>query len=144
MFREAVSKFSKEVLAPRVRDQDEAELVDKDILKALFDNGLMGLEVAADLGGAEASFMSAIITVEELSKVDPSVAVICDVHNTLVNTMLKNHGTEAQKVKYLGPLATSKLGSFCLSEAGSGSDAFALKTRAHKEGNKWILNGSKM
>jgi short-chain 2-methylacyl-CoA dehydrogenase len=79
-----------------------------------------------------------------LSKVDPSIAVICDVHNTLVNTMFKNHGTEEQKKKYLGPLATSKLGSFCLSEAGSGSDAFALQTKAVKNGNKWILNGSKM
>jgi short-chain 2-methylacyl-CoA dehydrogenase len=123
---------------------DENELVDKDILKALFDQGLMGLEVSADLGGAEASFMSAIIVVEELSKIDPSVAVICDVHNTLVNTMLKDYGTQAQKEKYLGPLATHKLGSFCLSEAGSGSDAFALQTKAVKNGNKWVLNGSKM
>ena len=80
----------------------------------------------------------------ELSKIDPSIAVICDVHNTLVNTMLKDYGTDAQKEKYLGPLATTTLGSFCLSEAGSGSDAFALQTKAVKEGNKWILNGSKM
>ncbi|KAJ2994417.1 hypothetical protein HDV02_001592, partial [Globomyces sp. JEL0801] len=148
-----VTKFSTEVLAPRVRDQDENELADPEIIKALFDNGLMGLEVAADLGGAEASFMSAILTIEEMSKVDPSIAVICDVHNTLVNTMLKDYGTQEQKEKYLAPLATSKvpilfinsqLGSFCLSEAGSGSDAFALKSRATKDGNKWILNGSKM
>jgi alkylation response protein AidB-like acyl-CoA dehydrogenase len=144
MFREAVSKFSRDVVGPRVRDMDENELVEKDILQGLFDNGLMGLEVDSELGGAGASFMSAIITVEELSKVDPSIAVICDVHNTLVNTMLKDYGTEAQKKKYLAPLATTTLGSFCLSEAGSGSDAFALKTRAVKEGNKWILNGSKM
>jgi short-chain 2-methylacyl-CoA dehydrogenase len=80
----------------------------------------------------------------ELSKIDPSVAVICDVHNTLVNTMLKDYGTDSQKEKYLGPLATSKLGSFCLSEAGSGSDAFALACKATKDGSDWILNGSKM
>ena len=123
---------------------DENELLDKDILQALFDQGLMGLETPADLGGAEASFMSAIIVVEELAKVDPSVSVICDVHNTLVNTMLKDYGTQAQKEKYLAPLATSKLGSFCLSEAGSGSDAFALQTKAVKNGNKWVINGSKM
>ncbi|KAI8897048.1 mitochondrial acyl-CoA dehydrogenase [Globomyces pollinis-pini] len=144
MFKDAVTKFSTEVLAPRVRDQDENELADPEIIKALFDNGLMGLEVSADLGGAEASFMAAILTIEEMSKVDPSIAVICDVHNTLVNTMLKDYGTQEQKEKYLAPLATSKLGSFCLSEAGSGSDAFALKSRATKDGNKWILNGSKM
>ncbi|KAJ3261981.1 hypothetical protein HK103_003824 [Boothiomyces macroporosus] len=135
MFKQAVSKYATEVLAPRVRSQDE----------------LMGLEVDAELGGAGASFMSAIITVEgrlclilELAKVDPSISTVCDVHNTLVNTMLKDYGTQAQKEKYLGPLATTTLGSFCLSEAGSGSDAFALQTKAVKEGNKWILNGSKM
>ncbi|KAJ3348425.1 hypothetical protein HDU91_006563 [Kappamyces sp. JEL0680] len=144
-----VSKFARDVVGPRVRDMDEVcsnenELADKEIIQALFDNGLMGLEVAADLGGAEASFMSAILVIEELSKIDPSVATICDVHNTLVNTMLKDYGTDAQKQKYLAPLATQTLGSFCLSEAGSGSDAFALQTRAVKEGNKWILNGSKM
>ncbi|KAJ3274886.1 hypothetical protein HDV01_001760 [Terramyces sp. JEL0728] len=144
MFKQAVSKYANEVLAPRVRSQDENELMDKDILQSLFDHGLMGLEVDADLGGAGASFMSAIITVEELAKVDPSVATVCDVHNTLVNTMLKDYGTQAQKEKYLGPLATTTLGSFCLSEAGSGSDAFALQTKAVKDGNKWILNGSKM
>jgi alkylation response protein AidB-like acyl-CoA dehydrogenase len=123
---------------------DENELADKEIIQGLFDNGLMGLEVDEEYGGAGASFMSAILTIEELAKVDPSVSAICDVHNTLVNTMFNHYGNKAQKEKYLPPLATQHLGSFCISEAGSGSDAFALKTRAVKEGNKWILNGSKM
>lgn len=104
----------------------------------------MGIETSADHGGAESSFTSAIIAIEELAKVDPSVSVLCDVHNTLVNTVFRTYATQAQKDKYLPLLAESKLGSFCLSESGSGSDAFALQTKAEKKGDHYVINGSKM
>ena len=121
----------------------------------------MGIEIPSEHGGSESSFTSAILTIEELAKVDPSVSVMCDVHNTLVNTVVRKYGTKKQHEKYLPLLAQSKvsltshhsfeganlraqLGSFCLSEAASGSDAFALQTRAKKEGNHWVINGSKM
>ena len=104
----------------------------------------MGIESPGEYGGADASFTSAIIVIEELAKIDPSVSVLCDVHNTLVNTIFRKYGTKEQQEKWLPQLATEKLGSFCLSEPASGSDAFALQTKAVKDGNHWILNGSKM
>ncbi|KAI0056795.1 mitochondrial acyl-CoA dehydrogenase [Artomyces pyxidatus] len=104
----------------------------------------MGIETSVDHGGSEASFTSAIIAIEELAKIDPSVSVMCDVHNTLVNTVLRTYGTKEQQDIWLPQLAGSKLGSFCLSEPASGSDAFALQTRAQKDGDDWVLNGSKM
>jgi len=145
LLRETARRFSEEVVEPKVREMDEAEKMDKDIIKGLFDNGFMGIETSADHGGAECSFTSAIIVIEELAKVDPSVSVLCDVHNTLVNTIFRKYGTEEQKAKYLPDLSTCKVGSFCLSEPASGSDAFALKTKATKQENgDYILNGSKM
>lgn len=105
---------------------------------------LMGIEIPAAYGGSESSFTSAIIAIEELAKVDPSVSVMCDVHNTLVNTVLRKYATDAQKEKWLPLLATDQLGCFCLSEPASGSDAFALQTRAKKVGDDYVLNGTKM
>ncbi|KIY61794.1 acyl-CoA dehydrogenase NM domain-like protein [Cylindrobasidium torrendii FP15055 ss-10] len=106
----------------------------------------MGIETPSAYGGSESSFTSAIIAIEELAKVDPSVSVLCDVHNTLVNTVLRKYATEEQKAEWLPRLAESQLGSFCLSEAASGSDAFALQTRASKteDGKEYVLNGTKM
>ncbi|EMD41187.1 acyl-CoA dehydrogenase mitochondrial [Gelatoporia subvermispora B] len=144
MLRESVARFAQEVIAPKVREMDENEHMDPTIIQALFEQGLMGIETSADHGGAESSFTSAIIAIEELAKVDPSVSVMCDVHNTLVNTVLRTYGTKEQQDKWLPLLAESKLGSFCLSEAASGSDAFALQTRAKKDGDDWVLNGTKM
>ncbi|OCH87686.1 mitochondrial acyl-CoA dehydrogenase [Obba rivulosa] len=144
MLRDSVARFAQEVVAPKVREMDEKEMMDPAIIKALFEQGLMGIETSADHGGAESSFTSAIIAIEELAKVDPSVSVLCDVHNTLVNTVLRTYGTKEQQDKWLPQLAESKLGSFCLSEPASGSDAFALQTRAQKDGDHWILNGTKM
>ncbi|KAJ7125414.1 acyl-CoA oxidase [Mycena epipterygia] len=144
MLREAVQRFATDVVGPKVREMDENEQMDPAIIKGLFDQGLMGIETSADHGGAESSFTSAIIVIEELAKVDPSVSVLCDVHNTLVNTIFRKYGTKEQQDKWLPQLAESKLGSFCLSEAASGSDAFALQTRAKKDGDSWIINGSKM
>jgi alkylation response protein AidB-like acyl-CoA dehydrogenase len=104
----------------------------------------MGIETSSEHGGAGASFTSAIVVIEELAKIDPSVSVLCDVHNTLVNTIFRTYGTNDQQDKWLPQLATDKLGSFCLSEPASGSDAFALQTKAVKDGNYWVINGSKM
>lgn len=144
MFRDAVSKFAQEVVGPKAREMDENENMDSAVVKAMFDNGLMGIETPDSLGGAGASFTSAILVVEELAKVDPSVSVMNDVHNTLVNTCIRTYGTKELQEKYLPELASSKVGSFCLSESGSGSDAFALKTTATKKGDHYVLNGSKM
>lgn len=123
----------------------------------------MGIETSAEQGGAESSFTSAIIAIEELARVDPSVSVLCDVHNTLVNTVVRKYGSKEQQDKWLPKLAETtvrtayivysarteehtrhQLGSFCLSEPASGSDAFALQTRAKKDGDHWIINGTKM
>ncbi|KAG1724770.1 acyl-CoA dehydrogenase/oxidase [Suillus lakei] len=144
MFRDSVKRFAVDVVGPKVREMDEKESMDPNIIQGLFEQGLMGIETSAEHGGAEASFVSAIIAIEELAKVDPSVSVMCDVHNTLVNTILRKYGTKEQQDKWLPLLSESKLGSFCLSEPVSGSDAFALQTRAKKDGDHWVINGSKM
>jgi len=144
LLRDSVRRFAQDVVAPKVREMDENESMDPVIITGLFEQGLMGIETSAEHGGAESSFTSAIIAIEELAKVDPSVSVMCDVHNTLVNTVIRKYGTREQQDKWLPQLSTSKLGSFCLSEAASGSDAFALQTRAKKDGDNWIINGSKM
>ncbi|KAK7696240.1 hypothetical protein QCA50_000893 [Cerrena zonata] len=144
MFRETVQRFAQDVVGPRVRDMDENEMMDPEVIKGLFETGLMGIETSDELGGAGASFTSAVIVIEELAKVDPSVSVLCDVHNTLVNTVIRKYGNKDQQEKWLPKLSESSLGSFCLSEPASGSDAFALQTRARKEGDNWIINGSKM
>ncbi|KZV86839.1 acyl-CoA oxidase [Exidia glandulosa HHB12029] len=142
--REAARRFAAEVVGPKVREMDENEMMDKDIIKGLFEQGFMGIETSADHGGAESSFTSAILVIEELARIDPSVSVLCDVHNTLVNTIFRKYGNKEQQDKYLPLLAESKLGSFCLSEPASGSDAFALQTRAEKKSDHYVINGSKM
>lgn len=144
LLRESVIKFSHEQLKPKVMEMDENEEMDPTILKALFEQGLMGIETSVEMGGAGSSFVSAIIAVEELAKVDPAISVVCDVQNTLVNTLFRKYATKEQQAKYLPRLATDTVGCFCLSEAGSGSDAFALKTKAEKKGDYYILSGSKM
>jgi len=146
MLRDVVSRFAREVVAPRVREMDEAEKMDPTIVKGLFENGLMGIETDPDLGGSGSSFTSAIIAIEELAKVDPSVSVMCDVHNTLVNTIFRTYATKEQQEKFLPQLSESKVGSFCLSEPASGSDAFALQTRAtpSEDGSYYTITGSKM
>lgn len=144
MLREAVRRFATDEIAPRVREMDENELMAPEVIKGLFEQGLMGIETSSEFGGSESSFTSAVIAIEELAKIDPAVSVMCDVHNTLVNTIFRIYGTPDQQKKYLPQLAQSKVGSFCLSEPVSGSDAFALQTRAEKHGDHYVLNGSKM
>ncbi|KAL2121283.1 hypothetical protein VTJ04DRAFT_5310 [Mycothermus thermophilus] len=141
---ETVQKFANEVIAPKVRDMDEAEQMDPAIVEQLFEQGLMGVEIPEEYGGAGMNFTAAIVGIEELARVDPSVSVMVDVHNTLVNTAVLKWGSEALKKKYLPKLATNTVGSFCLSEPVSGSDAFALATKATETESGFKINGSKM
>lgn len=142
--RDAVKKYAQERIAPFVSKMDESSHMDDEIIQSLFEQGLMGIEIDPEFGGTGSTFFSSILVIEELAKVDPSVAVLCDIQNTLINTLISNLGTAEQKDKYLSRLSTDTVGSFCLSEAESGSDAFALKTRAEKHGDYYVINGSKM
>ncbi|MEZ4434044.1 MAG: acyl-CoA dehydrogenase [bacterium] len=144
IFRDAVLAFARERVAPRVAHMDEAAKIDLDLIPPLFQMGLMGVEVPEAYGGAESSFTTAILAVEALATVDPSVSVFVDVQNTLVNNAILRWGDEAQKKRYLPKLASEWVGAYALSEPSSGSDAFALKTRAEKKGDRYILNGSKL
>lgn len=143
MMAAQVAKFATEVIGPKVRDMDEEEAMDPAIVEQLFEQGLMGVEIPEEYGGAGMNFTSAIVAIEELAKVDPSVSVLCDVHNTLVNTAFMKWGSDAQKKKFLPKLASETVSSFCLSEPGSGSDAFALATKAKKDADGYTINGSK-
>jgi short/branched chain acyl-CoA dehydrogenase len=142
--QEAVAKFANEVILPRARDMDEAEAMDPAVVEGLFEQGLMGVEIPEEYGGAGMGFTSAVVGIEELARVDPSVSVLVDVHNTLVNTALLRWGSAGLKKKFLPALATSSVGSFCLSEPGSGSDAFALATKATETADGYRITGSKM
>lgn len=144
MIRESVASFATEVVQPKVSEMDRNGKLDDAVIKGLFDNGLMGVEIPEKYGGGGLSFMSAIIGVEELAKVDPAVSVCMDVQNTLVNNMFKFWGSEDLNARFLPRLAQDTIGCFCLSEPGSGSDAFSLTTRAKKSGDNYIINGSKM
>ncbi|KAG8429195.1 hypothetical protein GDO86_018088, partial [Hymenochirus boettgeri] len=139
-----VQKFAQERIAPLVKSMDANSKMEDSVIQGLFELGLMGIEVDQKYGGTGASFFSSILVIEELSKVDPSVSVLCDIQNTLINTLFQRLGTEEQKETYLPRLASDMVGSFCLSEAESGSDAFSLKTSAKKEKDYYIINGSKM
>ncbi|KAI5377398.1 hypothetical protein J4E82_003850 [Alternaria postmessia] len=141
---ESVSKFANDVILPKARDMDEAESMDPAVVEQLFEQGLMGIEIPEEYGGSGMNFTSAIIAIEELARVDPSVSVMCDVHNTLVNTAILKYGSEKIKKEWLPKLATNTVGSFCLSEPVSGSDAFALATKATRTDNGYKISGSKM
>jgi alkylation response protein AidB-like acyl-CoA dehydrogenase len=144
MFRASVREFAEGELRPRVEAMDEEGKLDPQLTKQCFELGLMGIETPEEYGGAGAGFFTAIIAVEELSRVDPSVGVFVDVQNTLVNNALLRWGNQEQKKKYLTQLAAEKVGAYALSEAGSGSDAFALSTRAVERDNHYIINGRKL
>lgn len=145
MMGEAVAKFASEVILPKAREMDEAETMDPAVVEQLFEQGLMGIEIPEEYGGSGMNFTAAIIAIEELARVDPSVSVMCDVHNTLVNTAILKWGSEAIKKKYLPRLASDTVGSFCLSEPVSGSDAFALATKATRTASGgYKISGSKM
>jgi alkylation response protein AidB-like acyl-CoA dehydrogenase len=144
MFQGAVRDFAEAEVAPRVMDMDEAQRMDPELIPKLFELGLMGVEVPEEHGGAGSTFFNSVLVVEELSRVDPSVAVLVDVQNTLVVNALLRWGTDEQRRRYFPRLATDTVGAYALSEAGSGSDAFALRCRAARAGDDWVLNGQKL
>ncbi len=144
MMKESVAKFASEVISPKVREMDEAEKMDPALVEQLFEQGLMGIEIPEEYGGSGMNFTAGIVGIEELARIDPSVSVLVDVHNTLVNTAILKYGTSESKRKWLPRLATETVGSFCLSEPASGSDAFALRTKAEKTSSGYKINGSKM
>ena len=144
MFQDAIAGFAKDRIGPLVSEMDEGAKISPALIEQLFEMGLMGIEIPEKYQGAGATFFSSILAIEALAAVDPSVSVMVDVQNTLVINAIINYGTEEQKQRYLPKLATEWVGSYALSEAGSGSDAFALKARAEKKGDRYILNGSKL
>src|SRR2546422_7119939 len=144
MFRDSVREFAEGEIRKRVEEMEEQAHLDPSLLKQCFDLGLMGIETPAEFGGAGGSFFQAILAVEELSRVDASVGVFVDVQNTLVNNALLRWANPEQKQKYLSQLASEKVGAYALSEAGSGSDAFAMQTRAVDRGDHFVLNGRKL
>ncbi len=142
--RELVAKFAKAEIEPLRMTMDEEQQLNPALLQKLFSLSLMGIEIPTEYGGCGASFFSSIIVIEELSKVDAAVGVLVDVQNTVVNSCIIRYGTDEQKAKYLPRLASEKVGSYALSEADSGSDAFALKCRAKPVADGFILNGAKL
>jgi alkylation response protein AidB-like acyl-CoA dehydrogenase len=144
MFRDLVRQFANDEVRPRVNAMDETQKMDPALISQFFELGLMGIEVPEELGGTGASFFTAALVVEELSRVDASVGVCVDVQNTLVNNAFLRWGSEALKAKYLPTLCTEKVGAYALSEAGSGSDAFALATRAVAADGGFRLTGRKL
>lgn len=143
-FRDAVRAFAESEIKPLVHEMDQAAQMKPELVKKLFEMGLMGIESPEKYGGAGSSFTMACIAVEELGRVDGSVSVLVDVQNTLVTNALLRWGTEAQKEKYLSKMATEWVGAYALSESSSGSDAFALKLRAEDKGDHYVLNGNKL
>jgi butyryl-CoA dehydrogenase/short/branched chain acyl-CoA dehydrogenase len=144
LFCSSVRDFAEENIAPLVREMDEQQRFDPALLPQLFNLGLMGIEVPIEYGGSGGTFFESILAVEAISAVDPSVGVLVDVQNTLCVNALLRWGTEAQKRQWLPRLANDLIGAYALSEAASGSDAFALQTRAEKRGDGFILNGQKL
>lgn len=144
LFRDTVRQFAVEQIGPYVREMDDAAEFRSDILKQCFELGLMGITIPERLGGQEGSFFTAVVAVEAISTVDASAAVLVDVQNTLVNTVLLRWGTEDQQQRFLPRLARDTVGSYALSEAGSGSDAFAMATRAVEEDDGYRITGRKL
>jgi alkylation response protein AidB-like acyl-CoA dehydrogenase len=144
LFRDNIHQFAEEKVRPLVKEMDEKGVFDKDLIHQFFQLGLMAIEVPEHYGGGGGKFFEAILAVEEMSRVDASAGVIVDVQNTLVNNALLRWGTEEQKKQYLPRMTADTCGAYALSEAGSGSDAFALQTRAALRGGDYVLNGRKL
>ncbi|MGZ4827846.1 MAG: acyl-CoA dehydrogenase [Terriglobales bacterium] len=144
LFRDNIRQFAEEKMAPLSREMDEKGVFEHSLIDQFFQLGLMGIEIPEQFGGGAGTFFEAILAVEELSRVDASAGVVVDVQNTLVNNALLRWGNEEQKRRYLPKMATETVGAYALSEAGSGSDAFALTTKAELKGGDYILNGRKL
>jgi butyryl-CoA dehydrogenase/short/branched chain acyl-CoA dehydrogenase len=144
LFRDTVRRFAREQIAPLVREMDDAAVFNKHLLHQLFELGLMGIEIPEDYGGQGGNFFQCVLAIEEISAVDPSAGVVVDVQNTIVNNAIMRWGNDDQKSKYLPQLAKDTVGAYALSEAGSGSDAFALATTATLEDDRYLLDGRKL
>jgi len=143
-FRDAVAGFTTDEVKPRVQEMERAGRIDPVLVEQYFAMGLMGIEVPEQYGGAGGSLMMVALAVEEVSKIDGAAAIMLDVQNTLVNYPINRYGSEALKSKYLPRLTRDTIGAYALSEPSSGSDAFALSTRAERRGDAWVLTGRKM
>ena len=144
MLKEAAAEFADSIIQPKVQEMEEAAKLDPDLIKQFFEMGLMGIEIPEKYQGGGGTFMMSIVAIEQISRVDASVGVFMDVQNTLVNNAFLRWGSEDVKERFLPQLATEKVGAYCLSEAGSGSDAFALKCSAKEDGDAYVLNGTKL
>src|SRR6202140_4207655 len=144
LFRDNIRQFADEKIRPLVKEMDEKGVFEKDLIHDFFQLGLMGIEIPEQYGGGGPKFFEATLPLGELSRVDASSGVIVDVQNTLVNNALLRWGSEEQKKRYLPKMAAETVGAYGLSEAGSGSDAFALQTRAQLKGSEYVLNGRKL
>src|SRR3954452_20727058 len=144
LFRDNIRQFAEEKVKPHVREMDEKGVFEKSLIDEFFQLGLMGIEIPEQYGGGGGTFFEAILAVEELSRVDASAGVIVDVQNTLVNNALMKWTTEDQKRAYLPKMTSNTVGAYALSEASSGSDAFAMQTRAQLKGSEYVLNGRKL
>jgi alkylation response protein AidB-like acyl-CoA dehydrogenase len=144
LFRDSVYEFADREVRPLARDMDEHATMSPDLITKLFELGVMSVEIPESYGGAGGTFFHAVLAVESLSRVDPSVGVLVDVQNTLVINALLRWGTDEIKRRYLPKMAKNVIGAYCLSEAGSGSDAFALATRAVEQGNGYAITGRKL
>ena len=144
LFRGMVREFAEEQVRPHVMDMDRAAKIPRALIDKLFGLGVMGIEIPAAYGGGDATFFMSILAIEEFARIDPAVATCVDVQNTLVNNALVRWLTPEQKTEFFPRLATDTVGAYALSEAGSGSDAFAMQTRARPDGDTYVLNGRKM
>jgi alkylation response protein AidB-like acyl-CoA dehydrogenase len=144
LFRDSVREFAEAQVRPLVREMDEHAKIPRSLVDKLFDLGVMAIEIPDAYGGAGASFFHSVLAVEELSRVDPSVGVLVDVQNTLVINAVMRWGNDDLKRRYLTRLSTDTVGAYALSEAGSGSDAFALTTRAREDGDDFVVTGRKL
>jgi butyryl-CoA dehydrogenase/short/branched chain acyl-CoA dehydrogenase len=144
MFQEQVRRFAADRIAPLTRVMDETQQMDVELIREMFALGLMGVTVPEEYGGSSGSLFDAVLAVEAISAVDPAVGVAVDVQNTLVINALVRWATDEQKQRYLPRLAADTVGAYALSEAASGSDAFALQTRALRRGSDYVLNGQKL
>jgi butyryl-CoA dehydrogenase/short/branched chain acyl-CoA dehydrogenase len=144
LFYSTVRRFAEETIGPQVRGMDDEQQFADGLVERLFELGLMSIQIPEEMGGAGGSFFDAVLAVEAISVVDPAVAVLVDVHNTLVVNALRRWGTETQQRRWLPKLASETVGAYALSEAGAGSDAFALQTRAEKVAGGFRLSGRKL
>jgi len=144
MLKEAAADFANSVIQPKVQEMEKAAKLDPDLIKQFFEMGLMGIEIPEKYQGGGGTFMMSIVAIEQISRVDASVGVFMDVQNTLVNNAFLRWASDDLKERFLPQLATEKVGAYCLSEAGSGSDAFALKCSAEEDGDSYVLNGTKL